>query len=304
MSETKISAPASPETPVSMTGFGNGFSEQGELRIRVELRSVNQRFLEAKFRLPNGYQTLEAELKAQVQRVCRRGKLDITIKLEALGSTASRHKLNSEIAAQYGALLDEFERTSGRKVEVGARDLLALPGLLVEGVIEADEEWIPEGIAIALEQALEGLQEMRIREGRALVTDILGRLDTCENHLVQVEQDARKLPGHFQQKLQDNLAQLAQGVEISEERVHQEIALMAERLDVSEEFVRFRTHLDHMRGMLQTPGSGRKLDFLTQELNREVNTITSKCGHAGISHAAVEVKGELERIREQIQNLE
>ena len=88
------------------------------------------------------------------------------------------------------------------------------------------------------------------------------------------------------------------------ERVHQEIALMAERLDMSEEFVRFRTHLDHMRGMLQTPGSGRKLDFLTQELNREINTIASKCGHAGISHAAVEVKGELERIREQIQNLE
>ena len=304
MSETKTSTAAIPETPVSMTGFGNGIAEQGEQRISVELRSVNQRFLEAKFRLPNGYQTLEPGLKERVQRYCRRGKLDITIKLEELRPTGSGHKLNPTSATQYGVLFDEFEQASGRKVEVSARDLLALPGLLVEGAAEVDEEWIPEGIATALEQALEGLQEMRIREGSALVADILGRLDNCENHLVQVEQDARKLPGHFQQKLRDNLVQLAQGVEVSEERVHQEIALMAERLDMSEEFVRFRTHLDHMRGMLQTPGSGRKLDFLTQELNREINTIASKCGHAGISHAAVEVKGELERIREQIQNLE
>ena len=304
MSEAANPFVTPPETPVSMTGFGNGVAEQGEQRISVELRSVNQRFLEAKFRLPNGYQTLEPELKERVQRVCRRGKVDVTVKLEELESAGSGRKLNTEVAEQYGALLDDFEQASGRRVEVSARDLLALPGLIVDGATEEEEEWIPEGITSALEQALEGLQEMRVREGRALVMDILGRLDTCEHHLAQVEQDALKLPGHFQQKLRDNLAQLAQGVEIPEERVYQEIAVMAERLDVSEEFVRFRIHLDHMRGMLQTPGSGRKLDFLTQELNREINTIASKCGHAGISHAAVEVKGELERIREQIQNLE
>ncbi len=304
MSETNTPAAASPETPVSMTGFGNGLAEQGEQRISVELRSVNQRFLEAKFRLPNGYQALEPELKERVQRVCRRGKLDITIKLEEQESAGSGRTLNTAVATQYGALLDEFEQASGRKVAVSARDLLALPGLIVEGAPETEDEWIPAGITAALDEALAGLQQMRIREGQALVTDILARLDACENQLVQVEQDALKLPAHFQQKLRDNLAQLAQGVEVSEERVHQEIAVMAERLDVSEEFVRFRTHLDHMRGMLQTPGSGRKLDFLTQELNREINTIASKCGHAGISHAAVEVKGELERIREQIQNLE
>jgi uncharacterized protein (TIGR00255 family) len=156
----------------------------------------------------------------------------------------------------------------------------------------------------SLAKALEGLREMKVREGQAMQNDIQERLSSCANILNTIETLSLDEPGRCRERLQDRLSQLNEGSKLNPERLEQEIALLADRLDISEEVVRFRTHLEHMNDILVQSEVGKKAEFLMQELNREVNTIASKSSHAGISQASVEIKSELEKVREQLQNIE
>ena len=287
---------------ISMTGFGAADAQWDTWICQVEIRSVNQRFLDIRCRLPFGFQTMEPEIKKQIKAVSSRGKIDCSIKLEK-GASEEKLKLNLERAQRYYELLTEFEALSGRKVGVDARDLSSL-NIIEENKSGEPPEKCEKVIRECLSRALEGLQEMKEREGQAMQSDIQQRLSSCGNIVNSIEKLSQAEPERFRDRLQERFSQLTEGVEINPERLEQEIALLADRLDISEEVVRFRTHLEHMDEIMSQREVGKKAEFLMQELNREVNTMASKSNHAGISQSSVEIKSELEKVREQLQNIE
>ena len=287
---------------ISMTGFGAADAQWETWICQVEIRSVNQRFLEIRCRLPLGFQTMEPEIKKQIKAVSSRGKIDCSIKLEK-GASEEKLRLNQERAQRYNELLTEFEALSGRKVGVDARDLSSL-NIIEEYKSGEPPEKCEKVIRECLSRALEGLREMKELEGQAMQSDIQQRLSSCENIVNSIEKLSQAEPERFRDRLQERFSQLTEGVKINPERLEQEIALLADRLDISEEVVRFRTHLGHMDKILSQREVGKKAEFLMQELNREVNTMASKSNHAGISQSSVEIKSELEKVREQLQNIE
>ena len=287
---------------ISMTGFGAADAQWETWICQVEIRSVNQRFLDIRCRLPFGFQTMEPEIKKQIKAVSSRGKIDCSIKLEK-GASEEKLKLNLERAQHYNELLAEFEALSGRKVGVDARDLSSL-NIIEENKSGEPPEKCEKVVRECLSRALEGLQEMKEREGQAMQSDIQQRLSSCGNIVNSIEKLSQAEPERFRDRLQERFSQLTEGIEINPERLEQEIALLADRLDISEEVVRFRTHLEHMDDILSQREVGKKAEFLMQELNREVNTMASKSNHAGISQSSVEIKSELEKVREQLQNIE
>ena len=287
---------------ISMTGFGAADAQWETWICQVEIRSVNQRFLEIRCRLPLGFQTMEPEIKKQIKAVSSRGKIDCSIKLEK-GASEEKLRLNQERAQRYNELLTEFEALSGRKVGVDARDLSSL-NIIEEYKSGEPPEKCENVIRECLSRSLEGLQEMKEREGQAMQSDIQQRLSSCGNIVNLIEKLSQAEPERFRDRLQERFSQLTEGIEINPERLEQEIALLADRLDISEEVVRFRTHLGHMDKILSQREVGKKAEFLMQELNREVNTMASKSNHAGISQSSVEIKSELEKVREQLQNIE
>ncbi len=285
-----------------MTGFGAADAQWETWICQVEIRSVNQRFLDIRCRLPFGFQTMEPEIKKQIKAVSSRGKIDCSIKLEK-GSSEEKLKLNPERAQHYNELLTEFEALSGRKVGVDARDLSSL-NIIEENKTGEPPEKFEKVIQECLSRALEGLQEMKEREGQAMQSDIQQRLSSCGNIVNSIEKLSQAEPERFRDRLQERFSQLTEDIEINPERLEQEIALLADRLDISEEIVRFRTHLEHMDDILSQHEVGKKAEFLMQELNREVNTMASKSNDAKISQASVQIKSELEKVREQLQNIE
>ncbi len=287
---------------ISMTGFGAADAQWETWICQVEIRSVNQRFLDIRCRLPFGFQTMEPEIKKQIKAVSSRGKIDCSIKLEK-GASEEKLKLNLERAQHYNELLTEFEALSGRKVGVDARDLSSL-NIIEENKSGEPPEKCEKVIRECLSRALEGLQEMKEREGQAMQSDIQQRLSSCGNIVNSIEKLSQAEPERFRDRLQERFSQLTEGIEINPERLEQEIALLADRLDISEEVVRFRTHLEHMDEIMSQREVGKKAEFMMQELNREVNTMASKSNHAGISQSSVEIKSELEKVREQLQNIE
>ena len=287
---------------ISMTGFGAADAQWEAWICQVEIRSVNQRFLDIRCRLPLGFQTMEPEIKKQIKAVSSRGKIDCSIKLEK-GASEEKLKLNLERGQHYNELLAEFEALSGRKVGVDARDLSSL-NIIEENKSGEPPEKCEKVIRECLSRALEGLQEMKEREGQAMQSDIQQRLSSCGNIVNSIEKLSQAEPERFRVRLQERFSQLTVGIEINPERLEQEIALLADRLDISEEVVRFRTHLEHMDEIMSQREVGKKAEFLMQELNREVNTMASKSNNAGISQSSVEIKSELEKVREQLQNIE
>ena len=287
---------------ISMTGFGAADAQWETWICQVEIRSVNQRFLDIRCRLPFGFQTMEPEIKKQIKAVSSRGKIDCSIKLEK-GASEEKLKLNLERAQHYNELLTEFEALSGRKVGVDARDLSSL-NIIEENKSGEPPEKCEKLVRECLSRALEGLQEMKEREGQAMQSDIQQRLSSCGNIVNSIEKLSQAEPERFRDRLQERFSQLTEGIEINPERLEQEIALLADRLDISEEVVRFRTHLEHMDEIMSQREVGKKAEFMMQELNREVNTMASKSNHAGISQSSVEIKSELEKVREQLQNIE
>ena len=287
---------------ISMTGFGSADAQWESWSCQVEIRSVNQRFLDIRCRLPLGFQTLETDFKKQIKAACTRGKVDCSIRLEK-GEGEEKLKLNHERAKIFTDLLTEFEELSGRKVNVEARDLSSI-NIIEENKSGEPPEECENVIRESLAKAIEGLEEMKLREGQAMHDDIKTRLVSCGKIVNKIEKLSQEEPGRYRERLQERLAQLQDGTKINPERLEQEIALLADRLDITEEVVRFRTHLEHMDDILAQREVGKKAEFLMQELNREVNTIASKSNHAEISQASVEIKSELEKVREQLQNIE
>ena len=287
---------------ISMTGFGSADLQWESWSCQVEIRSVNQRFLDIRIRLPLGFQNLEQDIKKQIKEICTRGKIDCSVRLEKVVGE-EKLKLNPERALLFNGLLGEFEELSGRKVNVEAKDLSRI------NIIEENKSGEPpeecQGVILeSLALAIESLQQMKQREGQAMHDDIKDRLVNCDQILNTIEKLSLEEPGLYRERLQDRLAQFNDETILNPERLEQEIALLADRLDISEELLRFRTHLQHMEDILEQREIGKKAEFMMQELNREINTISSKSNQAEISKSSVEIKSQLEKIREQLQNIE
>jgi uncharacterized protein (TIGR00255 family) len=288
----------------SMTGFGAGRAAQGDEALEVEARSVNHKFCEVKVRSPRELAGLESEVVRAVKDRLARGGVDVSIRRSgARGALAPR--VDITLAAEYARAFGELKARLGLAGEVELAQVLA-----AEGVVSLDErppdlEAARNALTAALAQALAALAAMREREGEALGRDLEARLDTVEGVVQEVERLAPRSVEQHRQRLTERIQEVARGFVPDPARIAQEVALFADRMDVSEEITRLRSHVSQMRGLMRSgEPAGRKMEFIVQEMHREANTIGSKSQSAEIAALVVTLKAEVERMREQVQNVE
>ncbi|MBI4082670.1 MAG: YicC family protein [Candidatus Lambdaproteobacteria bacterium] len=288
-----------------MTGFGSAERTVGAWRCAVELRSVNQRFLDVRVKLPAGLPLGEEELKRLIQARCERGKVEGFLSVLPVDEGVGSLRLNRPLARQAARLLHELRETLGAEVTLNLADLVN-PRELVQAVgWEGQEQPVLALVRETVDAALAGLVAMREREGAALERELLERAAALDRLIGEIAPLTRDLAAHYGQRLRENIPRLTQGLALNEERIAQEVALYADRCDVSEELSRYRTHLDHLREMVAAGGAiGRRFEFLLQEINREATTLGNKSSDAAVSARVVEIKSILEKMREQIQNVE
>ena len=292
----------------SMTGFGRATREVAGIGLEVEARSVNHRHLDLRIRMPRALADQEARLKKRVQGMLSRGKVDVTVNL-VMGSSEAQLEIDEGIAAQYVDAAARLEARHDLRTGLDVAALLSMPGVtrLVETEIDAETLWGPAEEAI--NEAIAGMIAMRTTEGESLATEFEGRLTTIVDLANQFESRSGEVVEVAKQRLHKRAEQIQREVGLTDEaRLHQEIVIAADRLDITEELVRLRSHVDQFRETLIQAGPGapvgRRLDFLLQELGREANTVGSKANDAPLAQDVVELKTELERIREQVQNVE
>lgn len=288
----------------SMTGFGRAERTAAGWRCQAELRSVNGRYLEVRLRLPGGLTALEEPLRRQVRRRLERGKVDGTVTLLPEAEGEAGLGLNRPLLRALRRLLDETQATLERPVTVSLGDLLGMRDLVQFEAWDAHREALEALAAETVGDALDHLLGMRRTEGTALQAELREHLSALDARLEAIAPLTAAQPALVAGRLRESLARLTD-TPVPDERIAQEVALLAERADVTEELARFRTHLDHLRGLLDEPGAvGRRIEFLLQELNREANTLGVKSGNAEVSAHVIEIKAGLEKLREQIQNVE
>ena len=289
----------------SMTGYGRGQQLLHGRSITVEIRSVNHRYFEFSCRTPRGCAFLEDRLKRTLQQAISRGKVEVSLTLQTVESRGGAVAVDHALAGQYltalRALAAEYNLTDDLTLSTVAR----LPDLFTVCRGEEDEEELAADVLSVLQEALDRFVAMREAEGERLRADVLSRLFTLEEHLAFVEERSPQTVAEYRARLTAKLNELLGGAVADEARILTESAIVADRLAVDEETVRLHSHIAQLRGILDCAEPvGRKLDFLVQEMNRETNTIGSKCSDTAIAGHVVEMKSEIEKIREQIQNIE
>ena len=292
----------------SMTGFGRSTREVAGLGIEVEARSVNHRHLDLRIRLPKVLADQETRLKQRVQGCLSRGKLDISVSL-VMGAAATRLEIDEAIAAQYVEAAESLRARYGLGQALDVSSLLSLPGVTRVVETEVDPQRLIAPLDEAIAEAVGELVAMRVSEGEALAVELEGRLARIAGLADAFEARAGEVVEVVKQRLAKRAEQIQRDVGLKDDaRLHQEIVIAADRLDITEELVRLRSHVDQFRETLASAGEstpvGRRLDFLLQELGREANTVGSKASDAPLAQDVVELKTELERIREQVQNVE
>lgn len=289
----------------SMTGFGRGIAQTEAYGITVEMKAVNHRFLEINARLPKQLSSKEDALKKKVQARLNRGKIDIYITLEHISAKKIAVKVDKELAIAYYKSLIELAADCHLEGAVSLQQIASLSGVLSLEATADDEEMLAALLFSALDQALDAFCEMRNQEGQALQEDLLSRLSFIEEAVKQIAAQAPTVVKEQKQRLEQRIADLLGAVELDEAKLANEIAFFADKVDVSEELTRLSSHLAQFRETLNSAEAiGRKLEFILQEMLREINTIGSKSNALDINKLVIEVKSELEKIREQIQNVE
>ena len=291
---------------ISMTGFGRAECQDGDYSYKAEIRSVNNRFIEINTRLPKAFLDLELPLKKLVKSHCTRGSINVTITLaNANGNPGDWEiKPNLPLASQYVEALKEIQTSLGLEGKVNIDSIIGLRDIIkVEPVtIDPAKESLLLNIA---ESALASLQKMREEEGKYLQNDLSERIDTIEKHAEQIKTRQPEIIQEYKARLKEKIKLLNDGIEIDESRLAQETAILADRCDITEEITRFVSHLKQFRKLFEsTEPMGRKLEFITQEINREVNTMGSKSSDIQVANLVIEIKSALEKIREQLQNIE
>jgi len=288
----------------SMTGFGAGRGASGGEEIAIEIRAVNHKFCEVKARLPRELAALEPAVVRGVKDALARGGIDVSLRRAGAGG-ALAPRVDAALAEAYARAYAEVQARLGLHDPIRLRDVVSAEGVIRLDERDADLEAARAATEAALATALGALVAMREREGAALAADLEARLATVEALVARVEVLAPLAVEHHRTRLAERIKELTQGLPLDPARLAQEVALLADRSDVAEEITRLRSHVAQARQLLggREP-AGRKLDFLVQEMHREVNTIGSKSQHAELSGLVVSLKAEVERMREQVQNVE
>lgn len=290
----------------SMTGFGRGQAEVKNVAATVELRSVNNRYCEVSARLPRSLGDYESEVQARIKKVFSRGRITVQVQLDAAADEVLPIEVDQDAVRAYTSLLNRLRAAAGVSEPIRLEHLLNYSDIFTTAETSSDEaELMWEATAAALDQAIEELRRMRRQEGSALLADLEERISAISRLLDSVQERAPVRVEEARQRLRGRLVDLIDDDRIDPERLETEIAILADRLDITEECVRLRSHLDLFRQSLNSENpEGRKLNFISQEINREVNTIGAKSNDAEVAHLAVQMKDELEKIREQVQNVE
>ena len=289
----------------SMTGYGRARQECNGRNITVEVRSVNNRYLDCTVKMPRAYIFAEDAMKALVQKYISRGKVDVFVTVDAVTADQTVVQVNEPLARSYYQALSRLREMFSLEEELSASTLARFPDVLGVTKAEEDLEMISADICAVLEEALTAHRQMRSVEGEKLFSDIAGRADTIESVVAKVEERSPQTVSEYRARLEVKMREVLQSTTIDESRILTEAAIFADKIAVDEETVRLRSHLSQLRTMLSGDEPvGRKLDFLIQEVNRECNTIGSKCNDLTIARDVVNMKAEVEKIREQVQNIE
>ncbi len=290
---------------LSMTGFGTGRARKAEEEVSVEIRSVNHKFCEVKTRIPQELAALEFDLVKQIKASVRRGAIDVSIKRVGVGKSTFSYQVDLQMAREYVSVMNRVAEELGLENNLGIAELAQIEGIVLLEPKSIDWENLSGALQNATMQALQILRAMREREGAALAKDISGRIGMLRQYAYQVSELSSKSVERCRARIEEKLAELGQSITVDAQRLAQEILFFADRVDITEELTRFDSHLDAFQKLVEEDEpAGRRMDFLVQELNRETNTMGSKSQHAEIAHLIVAMKSEIERIREQVQNVE
>ncbi|MBQ6274706.1 MAG: YicC family protein [Oscillospiraceae bacterium] len=289
----------------SMTGYGSAKGLVDGLEISVELKSVNNRYLDASVRLPRSFLFAEEMIKSRVQSHISRGKVDVFVSVDSSQAGDMAVKVNESLLKGYLDAIGHIAEEYGLPNDLTAQSLSRFPDVLTVEKRELDAEAISAGMGEIVERALQDFDAMRLREGEKLRDDVLTRLETIRSLVETVEAKAPETVAEYRRRLEQKMAEVLGSTGIDENRILAEAAIFADHIAVDEETVRLRSHMSQLRSMINgNSPTGRKIDFLIQEFNREANTIGSKCQNSQIAHVVVDLKSEIEKIREQIQNIE
>lgn len=289
----------------SMTGFGRSEIVKGNRKISVEIKSVNHRYLEAGIKMPKKLNVFESRMRDLLKKYATRGKIDIFINYEDDSESQVNLKFNQNIADEYMAIFNNMSEKYNLKNDMTVGGLARFPEVITIDEVQEDEEELWHFIEKAMKAALEQFVNTRILEGENLKKDLLGKLDHMEELVAFVEKRSPEIMKEYRSKLESKVKELLGDTTIDESRIATEVIIYADKICVDEETVRLRSHIEHARKCLNEEGGiGRKMDFIAQEMNREANTTLSKANDIEISNAAIDLKTEIEKVREQIQNIE
>ena len=289
----------------SMTGFGRCEVSEAERKFTVEMKGVNHRYLDVNMRMPKKLNFFETAIRNRLKEYVQRGKIDIFITYEDLSEEQVSLKYNHALAAEYLKYFKQMQTEFGINSEVNAYSLSRCPEVLTmeEQVVDEEELW--NGLQKALDGACRQFVETRTKEGEQLKKDIVGKLDGMLETVELIEERSPQIVAEYREKLETKVRELLTDSQIDENRMASEIVLFADKICTDEEVVRLKSHIKHMKDSFESgEGIGRKLDFIAQEMNREANTILSKANDIEVSDHAIDLKTEIEKIREQVQNIE
>lgn len=289
----------------SMTGFGRCEVSENDRKFTVEMKSVNHRYLDVNIKMPKKLNFFESSIRALLKDYIQRGKVDMFITYEDMTENNVSVKYNKDIAGEYLKYLREMAEEFGLDDDIRVSTLSRYPEVLTMEEVTIDEEGIWKTLEKAIKGAAEGFVETRIKEGENLRTDLISKLDGMLSHVDFIQERSPQIIAEYKQKLEGKVKDLLADVKVDENRLLMEVTIFADKVCVDEEIVRLKSHIETTKATLQAGGSmGRKLDFIAQEMNREANTILSKANDLEISNRAIELKTEIEKVREQIQNIE
>jgi len=289
----------------SMTGYGSAKGSAEGLEISIELKSVNNRYLDTSVRLPRSFLFAEDAVKAAVQSHISRGKVDVFVSVDSSGADNMVVKVNEPLLKGYIEALVHISEEFSLPNDMTAMSVSRFPDVLSVEKKDLDADAISAAISEVMEKALVDFDSMRLREGEKLRDDVLMRLGIIESLVSTIEAEAPKTVAQYRARLEQKMAEVLGATGIDENRILAEAAIFADHIAVDEETVRLRSHMSQLKTMINgNSPTGRKIDFLIQEFNREANTIGSKCQNSDVAHIVVDLKSEIEKIREQIQNIE
>ena len=291
---------------ISMTGFGRGEFKNDNYHFLVECKTINHKYCDINVRLPRKISFLEDKIRNYVKNFVKRGRVDLYIKLDLIGSEDVNLKFDDKLATQYVNILKEIKEKFDLQDDISVMNVAKFPEIVKCEEKEEDEDLYWGMLKEALDMSMEKLTQMRKEEGEKLAIDTIERCDILANLIDEIEKYSNTVVDEYREKLNNRISEILENPSIIDEnRLAQEVAIFADKSSITEEIVRFRSHIEQLRKTVEKNDSiGRKIDFLIQEMNREVNTTGSKSSNINITNLVVEVKSELEKIREQIQNIE